>query len=384
MISCFRRYKILNELPAEVSRDLEQPVRVHALVPPNPEQNESKATGWCNATDSARLDLRLPDFQVGDYLFLGLRMDAIKVPPSVLKQAVKAEQRRLEAEYKRPLSGGGLREIKELTAMLLRKRAFPVVKSVNMLWDLSKSRLYFGSVGSKETSQEFFKLFCETFKVPLDIEGITWLVRRHYGSHQKIPALRPTQELVLGFHHLRPDVNEREPGGGVGTPSAPDDYSFLGREFLSWLLYALNQENKPKFNDEFGEFEIDLGTHVTLRAANSETVTLKGVAASTGMDVRFVLAGAHTVRQLDLLFKRGDKLWIATLHSDCLDVTKIKCPSLVEDEPEMRMVESCALISELDGMVRSSFFHFLSMREKKSAWSDAVSDMAEWISQAVK
>ena len=166
------------------------------------------------------------------------------------------------------------------------------------------------------------------------------------------------------------------------------DHRFLGREFLTWLVYHADgsstdsslldaDADEPDFDplDESGSgrfdksercdaFRVLIGERVILKALGdgSGEITARGAATGQSADVRYAIAGGLTVREVDLLFARGDRIWQATANAENFDLKRVKLPALLSEEDSERAHERLQLISDLDAMLRAAYDTFLRVR----------------------
>ena len=171
------------------------------------------------------------------------------------------------------------------------------------------------------------------------------------------------------------------------TEETRDDYHFLGREFLSWLTFHAEAKGgtfapRSMGKEDLEDFSVAIGGKVTLRtpAGMLTDVTLKGPSPATSPDIRYLMAGGHAVREIQLRFEQGDRVWVATLTSE-LDVKSVKLPALLEEEHDTRVDERLALLDRLNTLVLVVFSEFLHLRRNAVRWSQVLREMREWLGE---
>lgn len=206
-----RRYRVLGAVPKEWIVKYRDGIRAHALVPIDPAGSEEKSIGWCSMLDATQIDgerVSSEAMQQGR-LLLSLRVDTLKPDKAQLKVLLKQRQKEIEAERKEPMSAGALRDLKAILSAELRQKTPPKTRTVDMVWELDASRLYFYS-HSKGMNEAFLTLFAQTFNMPLDLEGPSAWARdaAEADPSAEMPELlsmaKPTEELLRGFVGLRP------------------------------------------------------------------------------------------------------------------------------------------------------------------------------------
>lgn len=179
------------------------------------------------------------------------------------------------------------------------------------------------------------------------------------------------------------------------TPTNPDrealreqiaDHRFLGREFLTWLIFHADEsEGKIAGAHEVGYFRLIIGERARLKALGegSGEITARGPATGQVADVRYAIAGGLTVRELDVLFERGDRIWQATIAAESFDLKRVKLPELLSEEDLERATERLELTRELVQMLRAAYAHFLGVRLSVAWTADVVPAMREWLERSI-
>ena len=172
-----------------------------------------------------------------------------------------------------------------------------------------------------------------------------------------------------------------------------EDYSYLGREFLTWLVFHV-ETAEGKFAGATSEenFSISFGARATLRSLAAAVGELKvsGETPVDSTDVRFAIAGGLTPREASMTVVRGRATWGLTL-TDGFDLKNVKLPdsgvegagrdagedALASAEP--RLLDRLGRLEELDSMIERAFGHFLSLR-RSDAWAlETVPSMRDWL-----
>lgn len=400
-----RRYQVLTAMPNDALEIFEKAIRAHALVPIDPDRNESKSVGWCSIFDAQDLDLYTSKWITHGHIVLSLRVDTLKPPADEIKRLLRQRQRELEAERKEPLSASALRELKDLIVMDLRRSTPVKTRTVDVLWDVSAKIVYFLSQ-SRAMNEAFLRLFAETFNVGLDTEGPgVWAADlAEQDDNAMLPGLlraKPTIELLGGFAGLRPcprlvDVqandgdSESQPTKASAVAINYEDRRWLAREFLTWLIYRadVDASGSGRFlgSETCEPFNICIGERVLLKALGegSGEITARGVAPAQTADVRFSIAGGLTVREVELIFERGDRLWTASVSAEGFDLRRVKLPSLLSEEDGERVHERIELTKEVDAMLHAAFEDFLRLRIDWKWQTSEVPKLREWLEKSIK
>ena len=185
------------------------------------------------------------------------------------------------------------------------------------------------------------------------------------------------------------------------------DRRFLGREFLTWLLYHCDssydehadaelhpelkaplsppREGRFAATKDCAAFRILIGERVILKALGdgSGEIAARGPATGYSADVRYAIAGGLTVREVDLLFERDDRIWQGAVNAENFDIKRAKLPSLLSEEDSERAAERLELIAELDAMLRTAFQSFLRIRLDSQWQSEVVPALRVWLARSI-
>ncbi len=166
------------------------------------------------------------------------------------------------------------------------------------------------------------------------------------------------------------------------------DQRFLGREFLTWLVYFCDEEaDGGQFagQDGVAPFRLRIGERAVLRALGDATgeIAARGPATGHSSDVRYAIAGGLTVRELDLIFERDERLWMATVSAENFDLKRVKLPELLSEEDSERVSERLTLIADLDGMLKASFAVFLHDRLTSRWQKQTIPALRDWLKRSI-
>ncbi len=175
-----------------------------------------------------------------------------------------------------------------------------------------------------------------------------------------------------------------------------EDRRYLGREFLTWLIYHSDDENGGgdfAESDLCDEFRIVVGERVVLKALGEGAgeITARGVAPAMTPDVRYAVAGGLTVREVDLLFMRGgrgrdggnEQIWQAAVSAEGFDLRRIKLPALLSEDDSEQLNERMELLDQLDAMLRAAFQAFLKLRLADTWRKSELAAMRAWLARSI-
>lgn len=166
----FTRYLTTITLPEDFLENLQAMIARYAFRDLDERSVDERSSGWVNILDM--FDNQFPgmDFLKEPYVAMSLRIDERKIPPTALRQhTLQAETRIMEEEQLEYLPRRRRSEIKDAVRIRLLKRAIPVSKTHDMIWNTRTGQVIFGCVSPK-TCDEFIELFRQTFD--MDIQAV--------------------------------------------------------------------------------------------------------------------------------------------------------------------------------------------------------------------
>lgn len=169
------------------------------------------------------------------------------------------------------------------------------------------------------------------------------------------------------------------------------DHRFLGREFLTWLIFYADDDGEDGGGGKFvasehaDAFRVVIGERAVLKALGdgSGEITARGPATGQVADVRYAIAGGLTVREIDVLFERGDRIWQAAVSAESFDLKRVKLPELLSEEDTERATERLQLTEDLDAMLRAAYQTFLSVRLDARWAKDWVPRLRAWLARSI-
>jgi len=160
-------YRVAESLPEDFKEKAQKGLKRYAFQPINPARNEDRAAGWVNPLDLLSTDLRLDRQLLGDYLYLGVRIDkkspnravlAARVQTAVAERLKDGQRKRLGADERRAI------QAEARNKLLAETSASTAVYEA--LWNVEAGWLFFSSHGPT-ANNEFLDLFASTFELEI-------------------------------------------------------------------------------------------------------------------------------------------------------------------------------------------------------------------------
>lgn len=154
-------------------------------------------------------------------------------------------------------------------------------------------------------------------------------------------------------------------------------FDFLGKEFLTWLWYAVENEPQTLRRIDPQMTSLEIGNRLVLHNKNqqsTETVAIRGDSAGMEEGVLALRKGA-LVAEMNLIYRSGDENWHFSLKGETLDPSSVKVPQTgrleTSEDIEGAAIEKYHLYRRVVDLVGSLYGHFLEQR-LDPRWSTTV------------
>ena len=156
--------------------------------------------------------------------------------------------------------------------------------------------------------------------------------------------------------------------------------AYLGREFLTWLLWRSESGDALVEHEGTGVVPLLVGK-LTLRGITGEVTELvaKGQLAPYSEQVRRALDAGLLVHQARVRLTHGEKVYETTLDAEFLDVRAARLPDLMTEEDDDRTAERLYLAEQLAAMVDALVQAFLGERAGRGWAKQVVPAMKAWM-----
>lgn len=193
----YSRFFVEGDLPEDFREKYMRAIRLRAMKPLEPEDDDLERSGWCKLAEPFELELRYEDVFCNEYVALGLRTDRWQIPGPMLKARVReAEAAYLEKKGREKLGRKEKAELKESVARKLRKQTAPSTRMVDMVWSMNEGivRLF---THAEKTAGNMVELFQKTFGLKLIPESPYTLAERLGLSKPQESAWQQIEITVL-------------------------------------------------------------------------------------------------------------------------------------------------------------------------------------------
>lgn len=153
-------------------------IRLRAMRPLEPDDEEAERSGWAKIGDPLVVDLAYDDVFFNEYINLSFRTDRWVIPGPLLRTRLReAEATYLQKKGRERLSRREKTELKLLVAKKLRRHLAPATRAVDVSWSVNEGVVRFFSHATKPAGL-MTELFEKTFGLRLVPESPYTLAAR--------------------------------------------------------------------------------------------------------------------------------------------------------------------------------------------------------------
>jgi len=163
----FTRYLTDGALPENFMEGLSEKIARYAFRNLDEKSIDERSVGWVNVMDMFDSRFAALEFLKEPYITMSLRVDERKIPATALKQyCLEAEEKIKKDENLEYLPKNRRSDIKDGVRLRLLKRAIPVSRCYDMIWNYSTGLIIFSSTTNR-LCDKFVEFFLQTFDIQL-------------------------------------------------------------------------------------------------------------------------------------------------------------------------------------------------------------------------
>lgn len=208
----YARFFVKGEPPDGFQGPFMKSIRLRAMKPLEPDEEELERSGWCKIGEPMEIDLDHEAVFYNEYINLGFRTDRWVIPAPVLRTRLReAEAAYLQKKGRERLSRKEKAELKLLVAKKLRRTMSPATRAIDLSWSLGEGLVRFFSHASKPAGV-MTELFKKSFGLDLVPESPYTLAARVGLDKAQERAWKDLDATVLGAdgHRLEDAAAEEE------------------------------------------------------------------------------------------------------------------------------------------------------------------------------
>ncbi|MFQ5458636.1 MAG: hypothetical protein ACE5FC_09340 [Myxococcota bacterium] len=381
----FSRFRVSGGSPKRLDENLLEKFREHRIGGERVMRSDREETGWIGGRHLLDCEFDIEKNVLLDCLHFGMRIDASRIPPDLLRAYVQMEidsldhaagngaraaQRRRRA--RQAADRRAEREIKE--GRFRRLRQFP------MLFDTRNDVLYAGAT-SPAVHERLHPLFKKTFGKRL--EPMT--------AGQRACAWAEDNGLARRLENHEPARFVPHPSGNGHPPvywtaNDPASRDELGNEFLLWLWHHLAERTDTiRLADETDAAVVivrQLVLECPWAETGKETIVCDGPTQLP--ESRQAIRTGKLPRRAGLIVSRQGAQYEFTLQAESLGISAATLPKIEANgngHARARMEERIEQIRHLAQTIDLLYAAFLK-RRLSSAWPNDVEHIKNWIRTA--
>lgn len=158
--------------------------------------------------------------------------------------------------------------------------------------------------------------------------------------------------------------------------------AYLGREFLTWLLWS-SESGEPLIVIDGEPVVVLMTDRLLLKGLTGEIIELsaRGAMAPYSSLMRQSLDRGLLVHQCRVRLTHGERAYAVTLDAEFFDCRGAKLPSLLSPGDEDYLEERLFLAEQLSTMVQMMLEKFLKLRASKSWAAEVVPELKAWMGE---
>jgi len=377
----FSRFAVLGGSPKRLDDNLLEKLRGHRIGSRVLLLSDYEEVGWMGGRHLLDVDFDLEKNILLECMHFGMRIDASRIPPDLLRAYVQQELDALS-------DGNGKRNhprVKRQAADAARRRAdreiregsYRRLRQFPVMLDSRENVLYVAATQSS-VMERLHPLFKATFNKRL--EHVTAGYLGHRWAEQK-GADRQLENLAPARFVERP--GDSGPAEVCWTRHDATACDFLGNEFLLWLWHTLAMETDTIKLVDGTEAAVMFAKQLVLECPRAETgrqvVTCDGPTQLP--ESRRAIQTGKLPRKAGLIVTRQGQQYEFTLQAETFDVTGAKLPKIETNgngNGRARLEERVEQIRHLAQTVDVLYYTFLD-RRLSSHWQAKLKQIVCWL-----
>jgi hypothetical protein len=193
----YARFYVQGAPPDDFRERFMRSIRLRAMRPLEPDDEELERSGWCKVGEPFAVDLGYEDVFYNSYVNLGFRTDKWAIPGSMLRRHVReAEEAYLQKKNRERLTRREKTELKLLVGKKLRRHMSPATRTIDLSWSLEEGIVRFFGHAEKPAGV-MMELFAKTFSLTLVPESPYTLAARIGLTKTQERAWQDLERVVL-------------------------------------------------------------------------------------------------------------------------------------------------------------------------------------------
>jgi len=380
----FTRYRVGGASPLPFGDEVVELARQHQIGQHgSAESSDGITTGWAGGDHVLDLTIDLGKNVLNDALHMAIRIDADKIPGSLLRAYTQME---IQARAQMNPSGFATKAQKEEAKEAAKARAaaeaadgrFRRHNHYPILWD-GQTRILYAGTTSSSVLERLQILFRETFDRTLEP-----LTAGSVARSLKLEGGDGSEPILLGASPIAS-------AGAGDAPSVawagddPTSLDYLGNEFLLWVWHAIQNDGETLKLSDGSQATVMLAKTLTLDCPRGETGRdqLTDDAPARLPEAFRALQAGKLPRKAGMVLVRHGAQYELTIQAETLAVSGAALPK-PDDEGLARHEQRIARIDTLRQLTETLdlLFEAFLLRRTGTGWSDELGRIRRWLQAA--
>ena len=382
----FTRYRVGGDSPLPFGDEILQIIEPHLIGHhASAETGDGVTVGWAGGDHVLDLSIHLGKNVLDDALHLAIRIDADKIPGSLLRAYTQME---IAARAQMNPSGFATKAQREEAKEAAKARAaaeaadgrFRRHNHYPILWDGQTQTLLAGTT-SASVLERLQILFRETFDRTLEPITAGSLART-------LPLTSPGNpdgdSSILSMSPIALRAAEEAPGV-AWTGDDPTSLDYLGNEFLVWIWHALQNDGESIQLSDGSSATVMLAKTLTLDCPRGETGRdqLTDDAPTRLPEAFRALQAGKLPRKAGMILVRHGAQYELTLQAETLAITGAALPKpdddgLSKQDQKIARIEALRHLNESLDLLFQAFL----LRRTGQGWNDELGRIRRWLQAA--
>lgn len=382
----FTRFRTQGQTPLPLGEELLEQAREHRIgLHGGGRGADGVATGWAGGDHVLDTTIDFAKNVVDDAIHLAVRIDADKIPGSLIKAYTQ-----MEIDALAQLNPSGLAtkaqkvEAKEAAKLRLEAEAadgrFQRMSQTPVLWDARGGVVYIGATTSSILDRSV-SLFRETFNLPLEAVTAGELAR----ATALAAGIDPDRAVAMLEGAPLRLVGSSEASNVVAwNENNPSSLDSLGNEFLVWAWHRLQNDGDTIPLSDGSEVALMLARTLTLDCPRGETGRdqLTDGAPTRLPEALRALQSGKLPRKAGLIMSRQGAQYELTLQAETLAVSNASLPKAEgKQSPHENRISRLESLRHLSQTLDLLYEAYLS-RRLSSSWNDELGRIERWLRAA--
>lgn len=165
------------------------------------------------------------------------------------------------------------------------------------------------------------------------------------------------------------------------SDQSKDRFSFLGREFLTWLWFESERTGGRIDTPSWGPVGVEFGQRLTLETAGTikEGSTVQAEAPSQAEEARTALRVGKKVSKARLHLDLGERQYAFGIDAESLTLSGVKLPTLLAGDDPQKLDERLRLLDELEAVLDELYVAFVQLRRDRERWPATAEAIRGWV-----